>query len=192
MGNTDSIEHRLSARLATLRAERGLSLDDLAVRTGLSRATLSRIERAETSPTATMLGKLCAAYGWTLSRLMAAAEAAPTGLMRQADQPCWTDPETGFIRRVVSPPAPGLAMELVQATLPEGARIAYDAPPVPGMEQHVLLLDGALAMTVDAVTYDLAPGDCLRMRLTGAAGFESRGPGPARYLIAICQSGGAA
>lgn len=179
------IERRLFSRLATLRLERGWSLDELAERTRLSRATLSRIERGETNPTASMLGKLCAAYGWTLSRLMASAEAEPAQVLRAADQPCWTDPATGFIRRALSPPAPGLAMEMLHGTLPAGARITYDDPPVPGMEQHILLQSGRLTFTADGTAYDLRPGDCLRLRLTGATGFHNPGPDPACYIIAI-------
>jgi len=49
------IERRISDRLAQLRAQRGWSLDALAERTGISRATLSRVERSELSPTAAML-----------------------------------------------------------------------------------------------------------------------------------------
>jgi transcriptional regulator with XRE-family HTH domain len=175
------MQDRLSARLAALRRERGFSLDELAERSGLSRATLSRIERGETSPTAAMLGRLCAVFGWTLSRLMAAAE---------AEQPRWTDPETGFTRIAVSPPAAGLAMELTQAMLPAGARISYDAAPVPGMEQHIWLQEGALELRFEGTTHLLAPGDCLRLKLTGGTAFHSPGPGPARYLIAICHTGG--
>ena len=51
-------DDRLAARLAELRVQRGWSLDELAMATGISRASLSRIERAETSPTAALLNRL--------------------------------------------------------------------------------------------------------------------------------------
>ncbi|HZF74482.1 MAG TPA: XRE family transcriptional regulator [Acetobacteraceae bacterium] len=182
----EEIERRLAERLGALRAERGLSLDELATRTGISRATLSRLERAETSPTAAMLGRLCAAYGWTLSRLMAAAEGEAPALMRRADQPAWSDPETGFRRRAVSPPGPGLRMEMLEGELPAGAAVAYDAAPVPGMEQHVLVLSGTLDFALGARSWRLLPGDCLRVRIEGPTRLAAGPRGPARYLIAIC------
>ena len=74
------IERRIAVRLGQLRTERGWSLEDVAERTGISRATLSRLERSELSPTAAMLGALCTVYGWTLSRLMADAETPPPNL----------------------------------------------------------------------------------------------------------------
>src|SRR5438094_5854227 len=95
----DDIERRIAQRLARLRAERGWSLDALAERTGISRATLSRLERFELSPTAAMLGKLCTVYGWTLSRLMAEAETRPPNLVPASAQAAWKDPETGYRRR---------------------------------------------------------------------------------------------
>jgi len=180
------IERRLAARLAELRMARALSLDDLAALTGISRASLSRIERAELSPTATQLNRLCAAHGWTLSRLMAAAEGEAPALVRREDQPAWTDPATGFRRRAASPPGPGLRVELVEGELPEGAEIAYDRAPVAGMEQHVLLQSGSLEFTEAGLVFPLRPGDCVRVRLRGPTRFRSLGPGPARYVIAIC------
>src|SRR5689334_3733725 len=101
------IDSRLAARLSSLRQEHGWSLDELAERSGISRATLSRMERAETSPTASLLGRLCTAYGRTMSRLMAEIETDPPQLLRHDEQALWIDPETGFCRRVVSPPSAG-------------------------------------------------------------------------------------
>ncbi|GLW70179.1 DNA-binding protein [Kitasatospora phosalacinea] len=188
MGNDelpDEEGRRLAARLAALRAERGWSLDELARRSGTSRSTLSRLERAELSPTAAQLGRLCTAYGRTVSRLLAEVESEPPGLLRAAEQPHWHDPATGFVRRSVSPPHPGLRAELVEGTLPPGADIRYEAPPVPGLEHHLWVLDGALDLTLDAAVHRLAAGDCLRYRLHGASGFHCPGPRPARYLIAL-------
>src|SRR6185369_14574289 len=84
------VEHRIARRLATLRAEHGWSLETLAGKSGISRATLSRLERAELSPTATVLNRLCAQYGWTASRIMAEAETGPPTLIRAAEQVTWT------------------------------------------------------------------------------------------------------
>lgn len=184
----NDVESRLAGRLAALREERGLSLDELAAASGISRATLSRLERAETSPTAALLGKLCAVFGLTMSRLVAEAEAEaqPGELLRAADQPLWQDPDTGFRRRMVSPPARGYAVELIEGCLPAGARIDYERAPLPGMEQHLWLLEGALDYTLDGVTHQLRAGDCLRFHLFGATRFVCPGPTPARYLIALC------
>lgn len=181
------LDSRLAARLAALRAERGWSLDTLAERSGISRTTLSRLERGETSPSASLLGRLCTAYNRTMSRLIAEAEAEAPHCIAAADQPVWTDPETGFRRRSVSPPAAGLDAELIEAVLPAGAVIRYDAPPVQGLEQHIWILGGTLALTVDGQDHRLERGDCLRFRLFGPSRFEAPGPADAHYALVVCR-----
>ena len=185
--DASTLDLRLAARLAALRAERGWSLDQLAQRSGIPRTTLSRLERGETSPTAALLGRLCTAYGRTMSRLLAEVEAEPARLLRAGDQPVWTDPQTGYIRRAVSPPAAGFDAELVEARLPAGADIAYAAPGVPGLEQHIWVLAGVLELTVEGTTHRLARGDCLRFRLFGPTSFRALADDGAHYALVVCR-----
>lgn len=181
----ESHDLRLAERLAELRVGQGWSLEQLAQLTGISRATLSRVERAETSPTASLLGKLSAAYGLTTSRLLMALEDNPPELIRAGQQPVWHDRETGFERRSVSPPAPGFRAELISGTLKAGVTISYDSPPVDGLEQHIWMLEGVLEFTLDSRTYRLDAGDCLRFHLHGTSSFHVPGPADARYAIVI-------
>ncbi|NUS76442.1 MAG: helix-turn-helix transcriptional regulator [Streptomyces sp.] len=181
----DPVDARLGARLTELRAERGWSLGELAARTGVSKSTLSRAERAETSPTAALLNRLCAVYGRTMSQLLSEVETEPPLLVRAAEQPVWEDRASGFLRRSVSPPHTGLRGELVEGRLAPGADIAYDRPPVPGLEQHIWVLEGALAMTAQDVEHHLAAGDCLRLRVRGATRFRCVGDEPVRYVLAV-------
>jgi transcriptional regulator with XRE-family HTH domain len=179
------VQHRLGRRLATLRTERGWSLDTLAERTGISRATLSRIERGELSPTAAMLGRLCSAYGWTLSRLIAEAETPAASLISAQDQIEWTDPESRYRRRIVSPPAPALRGELVEVHVPAGATVTFDTSPVPALEHHLWMIEGALTLDVEGSVFNLRPGDCLRYVLNGPTRFQAAGRRGARYLVAV-------
>lgn len=181
------LDRRLSLRLQDLRTARTWSLDDLARDSGISRATLSRIERGETSPTATQLGRLCTAFGITMSGLLGGLDDAAADFVAVRDQRVWVDPATGFHRRMVSPPVEGLRVELIESELPAGAVVAYDAPPIPGMEQHIWMLGGSLDLTWEGKTQALAPGDCLRFRIWGGVRFNA-GPEGARYLVAVCRS----
>ncbi len=180
----ETIDDRIAQRLATLRAERSWTLNTLARKTRISRATLSRLEHGDISPSASMLNKLCAQYGWTASRLMADAEAAPPTLIRAAEQVIWKDPETHYIRRVVSPPHPNLLGELVEVSLPGGALISYDVSPLPGLEHHLWMLEGEMSLEVDGTAFYLRKGDCLRYVLCGPSRFIC-GEHPARYMIAM-------
>ena len=70
---------RANAQLAVLaeelrrhRKRRDLSIEQLATLSGVSRSMISKIERCEAVPSATILSKLAEALGVTFSRLMSA------------------------------------------------------------------------------------------------------------------------
>ncbi|KUO10033.1 helix-turn-helix domain-containing protein [Streptomyces sp. DSM 15324] len=182
---TDAVDARLGARLSALRAERGWSLGDVAQRSGISRSTLSRAERAEISPTASLLNRLCAVYGRTMSQLLSEVETEPALLVRAAEQQIWRDRGAGFVRRSVSPPHRALRGELVEGRLAPGADLAYDRPPVPGLEQHIWVLEGALTLTVQDDEHRLDTGDCLRLRVWGPTRFRCVGDTEVRYVLAV-------
>ncbi|MGV9455623.1 helix-turn-helix domain-containing protein [Streptomyces sp. NPDC003635] len=184
-GGPDPVDVRLAARLAELRAAHGWSLGEVAERSGVSKSTLSRAERAEISPTASLLNRLCGVYGQTMSQLLSEVESEPALLVRAAEQQVWADRASGFVRRSVSPPHPGLRGELVEGRLAPGADIAYDRPPVPGLEQHIWVLRGALDVTAQDAGHHLEAGDCLRLRVWGPTRFRCGGPDETRYVLAV-------
>ena len=178
-------DQRIAQRLKDLRTERGWSLNELARRSAVSRATLSRLENAEVSPTASMLGKLCPAYGLTMSRLIRMVEEEFAPLIPRHAQAVWTDPETGFRRRSVSPPAQTLAGEALECELEPGTHIRYENSPRPGLEHHLILVEGRLDITVDGQTHALQPGDCLRYQLFGPSVFATPQTSRARYVLFV-------
>jgi len=187
MIETDMIEARIAGRLKARREELALSLADLAARSGVSKAMISRIERQEASPTAALLGRLCAGLDITLSGLMAAVEERSLVLLKAAAQPRWRDPETGFERLAVSPAGTGSPVEIVQATLPPGATISYPALPAQGFDQHILGVSGTLSLQSGDEPFAIGPGDCLHCAPGQPHVFSNTGKQPARYLVIIAR-----
>jgi transcriptional regulator with XRE-family HTH domain len=183
------INDRLAARLRGLRAERGFTLDGLAERAGVSRSMISLIERGESSPTAAVLDRLSAGLGVTLASLFAdEARADASPVARRADQAAWRDPETGYVRRNLSPPGFPSPVELVEVVLPAGARVAYDstaAQHVAGIGQQVWVLEGRLELSLGDVTHSLEAGDCLAMRVGGPTVFRNPAEHDTRYVVAL-------
>ena len=132
-----------------------------------------------------MLNALCAQYGWTASRLMADAENGPPAVVRAAEQVSRTDPESGYARRVVSPPHPKLKGEMVEICLPPGAAVSYEVSPLPGLEHHLWMIEGVLSLEVEGNAYRLEKGDCMRYVLTGPSRFACGSRRAARYVIAM-------
>src|SRR5882757_4637094 len=115
---TDGIEQDLNRRIAErvrdLRAGRGLTLEALAERSGVSRSMISTIERGESSPTAVLLEKLAAGLGVTLAAMFEGARAGGAPVARRGEQPEWRDPESGYVRRNVSPAGVGSPIRIVE------------------------------------------------------------------------------
>ncbi len=181
------MDARLADRLRGLRAGRGLTLEGLAERSGVSRSMISLIERGESSPTANVLDRLAAGLGVTLASLFAEderADASPVAL--RADQPVWHDPGTGYVRRNLSPPGFPSPLELVEVRLPPGAHVAYDTGlRSPAVNQQVWILEGAIALTLGEASHELGAGDCMAMRLDRPTAFRNLTDQPARYLVAL-------
>ena len=187
MEPTVDIERRVADRLKALRAGRGLTLDELAKQSGVSRSMISLIERAESSPTASVLDRLSAALGVTLASMFAEeAREDAQPVARRDEQTAWSDPETGYLRRNLSPPGFPSPIELVEVVLPPGARVAYDSgfrdPPV---DQQVWVIEGAIEVRVGDQVHQLEAGDCLAMRIDRPIGFRNRGVSAARHLVAL-------
>lgn len=185
------IDGRIGDHVRALRAERGLTLDGLAKLADVSRAMLSRVERGESSPTAQLLAKVCGGLGTSLSALFAAAEApaAKGPLARRADQPTWRDPESGYVRRNVSPPGCGSAVELVEVEFPPGGGVSFENRRVAGADQHVWVLDGVLELEVGGEAHRLEAGDCLVMRFGRPVAFRNPTGRPVRYAVIVSRHG---
>src|SRR4051794_39580573 len=152
----------LAAALRSARADRRLSVSQLADASGVSRAMIGKIERGDAQPTAALLARLAAALGLTLSALVARAEGDGDRLLRAADQPTWTDPATGYVRRAVSPPA-GRPLELIDVVLPARATVELPAAAYELIHQQIWVLDGTLHFREGDTTHELATGDCLQL-----------------------------
>ncbi|MED5618373.1 helix-turn-helix domain-containing protein [Ideonella sp. BN130291] len=179
------IEAIIAKRLKEHRMAQAWSLDDLAQRSGVSRAMISRIERQDSSPTAGLLSRLCDALGITLSALMSDAAGAPASVNRRDQQLVWRDPETGYLRRLVSPAAAEGDTDIVAVDLPPGARVPYAPDTRTRYEQQVLVLQGELRLLIGKEVLNLHPGDCARMSLEHGHTFENPTATTTHYLVVV-------
>lgn len=181
-----SLNDRIAARVRGLRAERGLSLDALALRSGVSRSMISLVERAESSPTAVVLERLATGLGVTLASLFDDPQPAPDPVARRAQQPVWRDPQSGYLRRNVSPAGVASPIRIVEVDFPPGARVAYETgvhePPV---HQQVWVLEGTIEVSLGEHTHRLTEGDCLAHALDRPTAFRNPTRKPARCAVVL-------
>lgn len=189
------VDALIARRVRGLRKAGGYSLDQLAQISGVSRSTISLIERHETSPTATVLDKLASALGVTLAALFShdpdSAQVQP--LARLAQQQVWTDPESGYVRRHVSPGGCPSPIELVEILFPPGKTVAFEnVARGASAHQQIWVLEGEMDIRVDDRSWHLEPGDCLAMDVGPHIVFRNQGRRPARYLVALASTPSAA
>jgi transcriptional regulator with XRE-family HTH domain len=177
-------DHALADAVRAAREDRGYTTSALAERSGVSRAMIAKVERTEAQPTAALLGRLCAALGITLSELVARAEHADSRVARRADQPTWTDPETGYVRRAVSPRSGG-PLELIEVVLPPGKEVAYPAESYAFTHHQIWVLEGTLDFREGDATHRLKAGDCLQLGPPERCAYVNPTDAPVRYLVAL-------
>ncbi|HUL68498.1 MAG TPA: XRE family transcriptional regulator [Burkholderiaceae bacterium] len=176
----------IAARLRDQRRRRGWSLDELGARAGVSKAMLSKLERGESSPTAMLLGRICGAYGITMSALVALPGEGGGRLVRRTDQPVWRDPQSHYVRRQVSPLS-DLPLQLVEVELPAGAEAAFPAAAYAFIRQLVWVLGGRLEFVEGETVHRLGRGDCLELGAPADCVFRNRGRSTCRYVVALAR-----
>jgi transcriptional regulator with XRE-family HTH domain len=146
---------------------------------------ISKIERGDVQPTAALLARLSGALEITLSELIAHAE-GDDRLSRAADQEVWSDPDSGYSRRAVSP-GTASPLELVEVELPAGAHVSMPADTFAFIHQQIWVLSGRLRFIEGDTTHELSRGDCLQLGEPAHCSFVNHTTQPCRYLVALAK-----
>jgi transcriptional regulator with XRE-family HTH domain len=188
------INERIAKRIVQLRDERGITTEELAERSGVSRAMIYRIERGESSPTATVLNKLSIGLGVLLPTLLGPSSYQEPRLQQRNPvasrraQAEWKDPQTGYRRRTLTPATANQPMQLSEIRFPAGARITFEnAFGATLVQQQIWMLDGRMELRLGDELSHLNAGDCMAMTLDGPITFHNSGKKEARYLVAIAR-----
>jgi transcriptional regulator with XRE-family HTH domain len=183
---TPDINARIAGRVRALRADLGMTLDALAAKCDVSRSMISLVERGESSPTAVVLDKIATGLRVPLAALFDDATAPASPVSRRSDRTPWRDPQSGYVRRNISPANFPSPIQIVEIVLPPGARVAYESGARDvSIHQQIWVHEGAVEVTLGGVTHRLAEDDCLAMRLDEPTAFRNRTRKSVRYLVVI-------
>lgn len=182
----DETSSRLAGRIHLEREARNWSLADLAARSQVAKATISKIERGEISPTAVTLVRLAGAFDLTLAGLLLRAEAG-SRLMRAAEQSVWRDPETGYRRQQVYC-RPDHPVEVVQVELPPGQRVSFPASSYAQIRQLVWVRSGELVIEEGNDRFELAAGDALGFGPPSDTVLANESAADCTYVVILARS----
>lgn len=154
----------VGANLRRLRIRRGLSLEKLAQRSGVSRAMLGQIELGQSAPTINVLWKIARALDVTFATLIQAREAGGTTVLKKAQAKVLTSHGGHFSSRALFPFDGPRRAEFYELRLSAGATESADAH-APGTVENLVVVEGQLELQVErpghAETHRLEAGDAI-------------------------------
>jgi transcriptional regulator with XRE-family HTH domain len=169
----------LARNLRRRRLERAISLSELARRSGISKATLSALERGNGNPSVDTVWALAQALNVPFGELFDDVSDDVIHVRRIEDAQVVTE-EDGFIgRRILSRHGRG-GIELYVLDLHDGAR-RDAAPHSPGVIEHVVATAGRVEVGPEDAPTVLEPGDCLTFSADRPHHYHAL-EGPARLL----------
>ena len=177
---------RIAARLRLERDSRDWSLADLAERSGVSKAMISKIEREEVSPTAVILVRLAGAFDLTLAGLLLRAEGQGR-LTRAAEQPVWRDPQSGYLRKQVFS-RPDHPLEIIEVELPARQQVVLPVSSYAHIRQAVWVRTGNLVIIEAGERHPLGAGDCLGFGPPSEVTFANEASAPCTYVVVLSRS----
>lgn len=178
------MNRRVSDVLKRIRKARELSLDQLAARSGVSRAALSQIEGARTNPTLSVLWKIAIGLEIPFQELLELPEATSAKVLRAGDAVVLRSADGRVESRLVSPGGSAPGLELYELRLaPKG--VLKSEPHGKGTTETVYVLKGALRINVNGSEYDLLAGDSIYFKADCPHEYENRSSHEARCLDVI-------
>src|SRR5918994_6407160 len=180
---------QLGKRVKELRGRRGLTLEALAERSGVSRAMISKVEGGEKNPTLVVAAKLAEALGMTLSEFAGTEERREVVVVPRAGRMVMRNPETGFERQLLSPSFGGRGVEFVRNVIPEGSTSGEFPPHRRGVEEYLVVERGRLRAVLGGEEFLLDEGDAAYFGADVAHRFDNAGEGECTYYLVIDSNG---
>jgi transcriptional regulator with XRE-family HTH domain len=146
--------------LRQLRTKHGLSLDQLARQTGLSRALLGQIELARSAPSVSVVWKMARAFGVPFSALLATPGTVETCLLPKARAKRLVSADGRFSSRALFPAQGRQGVEFYELWLAGHGR--EDAEPhQAGTREYLIVTSGKLDLQVGGERHVLDQGDAI-------------------------------
>ena len=178
-----AIEIELGGRLHEFRVARGLSLREIARRSGLTASFISQVERGRASPSIASLARLAEALGVTVGQLFEGTP-APGRMVRLDQRKRVRLRGLGELDEYVTADPAGM-LQITVTTFEVGGRSA-DAPFVHDSDEEVvLLLEGSLEVEVGGERYGLDAGDAVTYSARTPHVARNIGQVPARAIFVL-------
>ena len=149
----------IAMNLKQLRTERSLTLGQLAKESGVSKASLSDMEKGESNPTINTIIMVSKGLNVPYSRLMEGVEPEST-LVRQQETVMQANENHHYRIFCYFTTSPKRNFELFRVELdPNSSNVSIAHPPK--SQEYLYVLEGELTLETETESYTLHPGDSL-------------------------------
>ena len=176
---------QLGRKIRDLRLRRGLTVQQLAEATGLSKGFVSQVENGRTSPSLATLQDLARSLETSVAYLVVEEDQAPY-VVRRAERPNMSVNGNGSRVEVMSA-QPRRNLELLHAELPPGVSMC-DKRQFHHGEEVVLCVEGRVSLACGDHVVILEVGDSCHFDGRVPHSVENAGDTTARLLIALTPS----
>jgi XRE family transcriptional regulator, regulator of sulfur utilization len=177
---------QVGAALAALRQQRGLSLDELSRRAGVSKSMLSQIERAQANPTVAVVWRLATALGVPLTELLGETRPAEPLLATVPAHavPLLTSPDGRCALRILGPIDLAGRFEWYQLTVQPGGALDSQAHE-PGSREHLSVSSGTLEVCAGPQSARVRHGETARYAVDVPHHIRNPGKTTAQALLVV-------
>ncbi|MBP2703262.1 helix-turn-helix transcriptional regulator [Microbispora sp. RL4-1S] len=179
------INAAIAANVRGQRAHRGMTLDELAARSSVSRGMLVQIEQGRTNPSVNTLTRIADALGVTVARLVEVADTPVVRVVDAAEVVTFAHPGSGSARLLVGTDAPAI-LELWDWRLGPGEHHDGDAHPA-GTREMLTVLDGELTLTVYGHSHTIGVGGAVVFSADRPHRYANDGAAPLRFVMVVTE-----
>ena len=184
----DEVSLRVGRTVKQQRNAAGLSLRELAARSGISSSMISDIERGTKSPTVTTVVRLAQALGVSAAVLIddVAGRASRIRVLRRGEGAGGEHPAPW---ESLGPSGPGSRIDFVRYQIPPSTVLGPSSAHAPGTFEHLHVAAGIVHVTVGDETAELSTGDSCSCRTDAPHGIENPDPSAPALIYLIVERG---
>jgi transcriptional regulator with XRE-family HTH domain len=174
----------LGQNLRRLRTRRGLSLERLAERSGVSRAMLSQVELGHSTPTINVLWKISTSLEVPFSALITPAKQESLSVLRAEHSKVLTSHDGRFSSRALFPFDGQRRVEFYELRIVAQA-VEHAEPHAPGTVENLVVGAGTVQIEVDGEEVQLECGDAAFFRADVPHSYRNLGREDAQLFLVM-------
>jgi transcriptional regulator with XRE-family HTH domain len=169
-------------RVQSLRKERGLTLQQLAMAATVSVSMLSSVEHGQKAATIVVLARIADGLDVPLTELITSP--GDRVIIRRAAGQDVVDEPGGWRRVILSPVVPGVNFEWIRSTLPPGCDAGQFPAYAAGSHEYILVESGTLRLTIADEAFVLDAGDSVYFAADVSHGYANTTSLSCTYYVA--------